>query len=291
LKESLREKKGFLSISLLIIFQFLFYFFTILFFYIPYFGLVSEAYSTFYYLPVLTVIIIIKILVFLNLVKILFQKWVSHEEPHYSDIPFLLGFSFYMLISAKLIDFVLYTTYAITIHGVGFNELFLLNLTKFRYILVLIELLPPYLIGIYLYFFRKNLGTRDLKLERIARKNTVIFSIIYILTVSIIIILLQTIAPFTIIAGIISLISLSFVVWMFITMYRGKILPEFNSLIISIGFFFYLIFNILFPILMYSIAQASIEGEAVTTITIEGGTLVSAIIILIGFKTKARYKV
>jgi len=96
-------------------------------------------------------------------------------------------------------------------------------------------------------------------------------------------------AVFTIIAGVGSLLSLGFLLWIFITMHRGKILPEFNSLIISIGIFFYLIFNILFPILMYSIAQTSIEGEAITIISTEGGTLVSVIIILIGFKTKARY--
>ena len=216
---------------------------------------------------------------------------VRHNLSFSSDIPFLLGLSYYLIVSGKLIDLVIYPTYVITNYGFGFNELFLLNLTKFRYMVVSIELLPNILIGIYLYFFRKNLGKRNLQIERIARKNTIIFSIIYLLTFLIIIILLQSMAVFTIIAGVGSLLSLGFLLWIFITMHRGKILPEFNSLIISIGIFFYLIFNILFPILMYSIAQASIEGEAVTTITIEGGTLVSAIIILIGFKTKARYKV
>jgi len=221
--------------------------------------------------------------------KIVFQKWVFQEEPHYSDIPFLLGLSYYMIVSGKLIDLVIYPTYVITNYGFGFNELFLLNLTKFRYMVVSIELLPNILIGIYLYFFRKNLGKRNLQIEKIARKNTIIFSIIYLLTFLIIIILLQIMAAFTIIAGVGSLLSLGFLLWIFITMHRGKILPEFNSLIISIGIFFYLIFNILFPILMYSIGQTSIEGEAITIISTEGGTLVSVIIILIGFKTKARY--
>lgn len=221
--------------------------------------------------------------------KIVFQKWIFQEEPHYSDIPFLLGLSYYMMISGKLIDLVIYPTYVITNYGFGFNELFLLNLTKFRYMVVSIELLPNILIGIYLYFFRKNLGKRNLQIEKIARKNTIIFSIIYLLTFLIIIILLQIMAAFTIIAGVGSLLSLGFLLWIFITMHRGKILPEFKSLIISIGIFFYLIFNILFPILMYSIGQTSIEGEAITIISTEGGTLVSVIIILIGFKTKACY--
>jgi len=289
--KSARRKRNLLFISLLVVFQFLFYFFTLLYFYIPYFEDISIAYSGLYYLPILTVIITIRIIIYINLTYILFKMWISQKEPHYSDIPFLIGLSFYGLISGKLIDLVVYTSFAIIEYHHGLSELFLLNISKFRYFIVITELLPIILVGFYLFLFRHNLGKQDRKIERIARRNTIIFSIFFFFTFLIIVIIQQSITFFSIIAGVMSLLSISFIIWMFITAYRGKILPEINSLIISIGYILALIFNVLLSILLNIMPQVIAYGEAIAITIMEGGSIISNILFLIGFKTKSHYKV
>jgi hypothetical protein len=99
---------------------------------------------------------------------------------------------------------------------------------------------------------------------------------------------INNIRNFSYIGALITLSSLSFVTWVFITAYKGKILQEINTLIISIGFICYLISNAILPILINVVAANSLTGERIAASILELGTLTSMILILIGFKTKKK---
>jgi len=288
--KNLKGKKKLLVIILLIIGLICFCFFIVLYFFIPYYEQIQGAYYYSNYLLIGTILMVIRFVVLFNLVYILFRKWISHEEPHYSDIPFLLGLFFYIFIYGKAIDLVGYTVITISRYIGVFSELFLLNLTKFREALGIVDMLPIILIGIYFYFFRRSLGRQDFRKEKIARKNTLIFSIVYIFSMFIIIFLLQEVKYLTFIVGIISLIGFGFLIWVFVIAFKGKILPDINSLIISIGFILMLICNVLFPVFINIFLGGSKIGEAFAFFIVEGGSLIATIIILIGLKTKAHYK-
>ena len=68
------------------------------------------------------------------------------------------------------------------------------------------------------------------------------------------------------------------------------ILIEINNLIINIGFIYYLISNLILPILANYIDPSSLDGERIAALILELGTLFSIVIVLLGFRKKANYK-
>ena len=186
-------------------------------------------------------------------------------------------------------DLLVFTTYRLYT-DFGFSYYLILNIIKLRYFILTLSILPLFLSGFYLYLFRLNLRKPDLNRERLSKKLTVLFSILYFPVFFIIIIFLNDITMFSYVGALMTLSSLSFVIWVFLTAYKGKILSEINSLIISIGFICYLISNLILPILTNVIGPTSLEGERIGGLILELGTLFSMIIIIIGFKKKANYK-
>ncbi len=142
-----------------------------------------------------------------------------------------------------------------------------MNTIKIRYFILILNVVPLFLSRIYLYHIP-----------------------LYFPVFIIIIMFLNDILLFSYVGAIITFSSLIFVIWMFITVYKGKILLEINSLIISIGFICYLIFNALLPVYVNVIGQFSLEGERLAGSLLEFGTLICIIVILIGFRTKAHFK-
>ena len=152
------------------------------------------------------------------------------------------------------------------------------------------SILPLFLSGIYLYLFRLNLRKPDFERVRLSKKLTVLFSIVYFSVIFTFILILNDISMFSYLGALMTLSSLSFVIWVFFTAHKGKVLSEINSLIIGIGFICYLIANLILPILTGVIGPASYEGERIGALILELGTLLSMIIIIIGFKKKAYYR-
>lgn len=275
---------GFLLISVII-----FYLLTIIFYFIPNFSVLYDLFSIFYYNIFFTVIIVARVLLSIYGSYFLFKIWLVKDTRSYSDLPFIYGLFFFILIPGKLMDLIIMLNFRLYA-DFGFSYGFLLNTIKVRYFILIINVVPLFLSGIYLYLFRLNLKRLDFKRERVSKKLTILFSLLYFPVFFIIVILLNDIYFFSYIGAIITFSSLSFVIWMFITVYKGKILPEINSLIISIGFVCYLIFNVLLPIYVNVIGQFSLEGERLAGSILELGTFISMIIILLGFKKKAHYK-
>lgn len=275
---------GFLLISVII-----FYLLTIIFYFIPNFSVLYDLFSIFYFNIFFTVITVVRVLLSIYGSYFLFKIWLVKDTRSYSDLPFIYGLFFFILIPGKLMDLIIFLNFRLYA-DFGFSYGFLLNTIKVRYFILIINVAPLFLSGIYLYIFRLNLKKLDFKRERVSKRLTILFSLLYFPVFFIIVILLNDIYFFSYIGAIITFSSLSFVIWMFITIYKGKILPEINSLIISIGFVCYLIFNVLLPVYVNVIGQFSLEGERLAGSILELGTFISMIIILLGFKKKAHYK-
>lgn len=275
---------GFLLISVI-----LFYLIFIIFYFIPNYSVIYEIYSNFYFNIIFTLVIAGRISLSIYGSYFLFKIWLSKNTRAYSDLPFILGLFFFIFIPAKLMDLNIVLTYRMYA-SYGFSYSLFLNIIKIRYFILIINIVPLFLSGIYLFLFRLNLKKSDFEREKVSKRFTILFSSLYFPTFFLIIVFLNDIYLFSYIGAIITFSTLSFVIWIFFTVYKGKILPEINSLIIGIGFICYMIFNVLLPIYVNVIGQISIEGERIAGSILEFGTLISMIIILLGFKIRARYK-
>lgn len=267
----------------------LFYLVFIIFFFIPNYSVISDIYSNFYFNIIFTLVIVGRISLSIYGSYFLFKIWLSKNTRAYSDLPFILGLFFFIFIPGKLMDLIIILTYRMYA-SYGFSYILFLDIIKIRYLILIINLIPLFLSGIYLFLFRLNLKKPHLEREKISKRLTVLFSSLYFPTFFFIILFLNDIYLFSYIGAILTSSTLSFVIWIFFTVYRGKILPEINSLIISIGFICYMIFNVLLPIYVNVIGQISLEGERIAGSILECGTFFSMITILIGFKKKAHYK-
>lgn len=275
---------GFLLISVII-----FYVLIFLFYFIPHSSVLSDLYSTFYFNIMFTVVIVLRILLSIYGSYYLFKKWLSKKNRSYSDLPFMYGLFFFIFIPAKLMDLIIILNYRLYA-DYGFSYFFLLITIKIRYYILIMNIVPLFLSGMYLYLIRLDIKKPLFDQEKISKKLTKIFSSLYFPTFFVIITFLNDIYFFSYIGAISTFSSLIFVIWMFITIYKGKILPEINSLIISIGFISYLIFNGFLPVYVNVIGQFSLEGERLAGSILEFGTLISIIVVLIGFRTKAHFK-
>ena len=271
---------SFISLSMIVVI--IFYSVVILFYYIPFYSEISEMYSTNFFAIVITTIILIRISVSIYGAFFLFKIWFSKNSRRFTDLPFIFGIFFFLFIPAKLMDLLVFTSYRLYT-DFGFSYYLILNIIKLRYFILTLSILPLFLSGIYLYLFRLNLKKPDLERKILSKKLTVLFSIIYFPLFFFIIIFLNDITMFSYLGALMTLSSLSFVIWVFLTAHKGKILSEINSLIISIGFICYLISNLILPILVNVIGPTSLEGERIGSLILELGTLFSMIIIILGF--------
>ena len=283
------KKREISFISLSVIAVIFFYSIVILLYYIPFYSEISEMYLTNFFAAILTMIILIRISISTYGANFLFKIWLSKNSRRFTDLPFIFGLFFFLFIPAKLMDLLVFTTYRLYT-DFGFSYYLILNIIKLRYFILTLSILPLFLSGIYLYLFRLNLKKPDLERKKLSKKLTVLFSILYFPVFFIIIIFLNDITMFSYVGALMTLSSLSFVIWVFLTAHKGKILSEINSLIISIGFICYLISNLILPILVNVIGPTSLEGERIGSLILELGTLFSMVIIILGFKKKANYK-
>ncbi|MFX1444118.1 MAG: hypothetical protein ACFFHV_11935 [Promethearchaeota archaeon] len=203
----------------------------------------------------------------------------------FSDISFLFAFFFYLMIIHKLLDLITYTNFA----GNDFLPILnLLTLLKIKIILGIISAIPLFFIGIYFYFIHFDLNKTNINKEKLIKKTAFLISGIFATVFLIFLFLARTlIFLLSLYIGLGS--TFVFISWLFFKSHQGKILPEINCLVISIGFIFYFACHILSPCLTLLLSNIPIHGIGISTLLNEILALVSFILLLIGFKTKAEY--
>ncbi|MFX1572777.1 MAG: hypothetical protein ACFFB0_08510 [Promethearchaeota archaeon] len=209
-----------------------------------------------------------------------FYTWFKQEKQFFSDIPFLFGIFFLLLIFGKLLDlFIDFTYFELD------SEL--LNLVaKTRYLLAIFDLLPMIYLSIYMILISLSLKERFAKLSNERYLNKIrIWIVVIIISIEMfvcIFIINMEIAP--IIYPLTILPSLIAIVWLFRFAWKNKRLSQVNTHILMIGFGLYLITSIFRPLLQFIIGESPLF-----IILIESIDIIIFIIIFIGFYKKSNY--
>jgi hypothetical protein len=190
-----------------------------------------------------TYIIIIRIIILSITTFYLLKKWFKQEAQYLSDIPFLLSLFFLILTFGKAVDIFWDMTFNI------FNEDIVLLLLKIRFITIILEVAPLIYLGLEIFFFR--LEDKFQKLKNKTYMNKLRFRIITLIVIIELAVVIT--APennmLAILLPVIVIPSLLGIVYIFFLAYRLNRLTVVKPKILMIGFFLYLISNILRPVI------------------------------------------
>ncbi len=225
-------------------------------------------------------IILIRIVILSVSAAYVFHVWFKQEKQYLSDLPFLFGLFFLLLIFGKFIDLLFDLTFFY------YNEEEILTLIKIRYIIIIFNVAPMIYLSIGMILYSLSLKEKYEKYINEKRRNKDTFIILFIIVIIEVIAVILT--PNRTIIGIllpcIVIPSFITIIWLFAFAYKNKRLSQVNPLILTLGFGVYLISQIIRPLLQ------NILGEATSYIIIaETIDLFIFIIIFIGFYKKANY--
>lgn len=208
-----------------------------------------------------------------------FYNWFKQDAQYFSDIPFLFGMFFLLLIFGKTLDlfgdFIYYE-----------NEELSFIVLKARYFIAIFDLLPMIYLSIHMILFSLSLKERfkGLANEKSQNKTNIRILIIIIVTEIIAGIIIPRREMFAYVYPIIVIPSLITIAWLFNFAWRNQRLSQVNTFILMIGFGLYLISSIIRPLI-----QSIIGTSSLFVIIAEAIDLIIFLIIFIGFYKKSNY--
>ena len=209
-----------------------------------------------------------------------FYSWFKQEKQYFSDIPFLFGVFFLLLIFGKLLDLFIDFSYFQLDSGL------LLLVMKARYFIAIFDLLPMMFLSIYMILISLSVKERFNKLSNEKYLNVIrlrILGIVIAIEIFVNIFILSVenapiIYPITILPSLIS------IVWLFNFAWRNQRLSQVNTFILMIGFGLYLITSILRPLIQFIVGESPLFVIIAETIDI-----IIFLIIFIGLYKKSNY--
>ncbi|MHA2128607.1 MAG: hypothetical protein ACW99L_01415 [Promethearchaeota archaeon] len=227
-------------------------------------------------------IILTRIIIVSGMAFYTFLQWFKQEEQYFSDLPFLFGLFFLLLVYGKSID--LFVDF-IFFHA---GEFIVLVMAKVRFIIMIFDFLPMIYISIGMILFSFSLKEKKERLhdEKYRDKIRVISILVILLSEILAIALTTSITIISILYPIIVIPSLITIVWLFNFAHRNKRLSQVNTSILWIGFTAYLISQIVRPVIQYIIGESPIF-----LIFAEALDLCIFGVIFIGFYKKSNYTV
>lgn len=243
---------------------------------------ITEGYNQTEGMNFVVLVISIRICVLTCMAYYVFHRWFQQEKQYFSDLPFLFGFFFTVLIFGKALDLFWDLTYY------SFGNEYVLFLLKIRYFVAILTLLPMmYLsIGMILYSLSLKDKHEKLRVEKHGNKVRIKILIIIILIEMIAVILAPD--PFTLgrLLPIFVIPSVATVVWLFIFAYKNKRLSQVHTKILAIGFGVLLASNLFRPLVLLYV------GAGISYIVlVESVDLIVHIVIFIGFYMKIDYAI
>ena len=225
-------------------------------------------------------VILSRIIIVSGMAFYTFYQWFKQEEQFFSDLPFLFGLFFLLLVFGKALDLFIDFIYKI-------NE-FALMMVKVRFLIMILDFLPMIYISIGMILFSLSLKDKNKALREEKHQDKIRIRIILVISLSeiIAIILVNSISIISILYPIVVIPSLVTIVWLFNFAHRNKRLAQVNTLILWIGFTAYLISQIVRPL-----AQFIIGESPIFVILAEALDLGIFIVIFIGFYKKSNYTV
>lgn len=189
--------------------------------------------------PLLTISIIAREIVLIFLGFFLLNKWVKAEKRFYSDLPFLMALTTFILIVAKAYDLYLYNLFGDYDFEIYIaTDPILIWYAKIRWLVILANTVP--MVGLLLSIWMADYDKKYLYLTLIIFISSWTIYIVVVPTFG----LIKDIHVFLLLP----IILLSIITYLFL--YKYKRLPEIHSLLISIAWIAYLISSILRPFLM-----------------------------------------
>ncbi|MFW9937191.1 MAG: hypothetical protein ACFFD5_06045 [Candidatus Thorarchaeota archaeon] len=220
-----------ITITLLIVFCFVYYL---------YWSTISNALIIIEGAELATLSAATRIVILSIMSYILFRKWFKQEVIYTSDAYFLFALFFMILTVGKLYDLL----YNLILISDTFGDLFILMLSKIRYYIIIINILPILYIGLeatmtFVSVYVKDLSKKQFSKIRLWIIFIVLLGLTIVITLATNITFLINVLPFFTIA-IFIMIAI-----MFLFMYKNKRLSQANGLIIGIAFLYFIITNLL----------------------------------------------
>ncbi|MFW9826677.1 MAG: hypothetical protein ACFFEY_03545 [Candidatus Thorarchaeota archaeon] len=200
-------------------------------------------------------------IILLSIISIyLFNKWFKQEAQYLSDIPFLLGMFFLILLFGKAVDLFWDLTFF------TFSDNLVLLFLKFRFFIIIFEVAPLIYLGFEIIFFRLEDRFLKLKDKKFMNKLRVILILIIVTIEANAVIIASNNTTIGMLLPYIVIPSLLGIVYIFFLAYRLNRLTVVKPGILTIGFLLYLISNIFRPIMQNILGEAAsyiIVAEAV----------------------------
>jgi len=222
---------------------------------------------------------IIRIIILVIMSSILFAKWFKQETIYASDAYFLFALFFSILIVGKIYD--IYNNLIVVSENATTE--FVLIITKIRYLIVTINIMPVLYIGLettlaLVSAYIKNVNKSQFNKIRLGIVGIYLAIVLFIIMIAPTLSALIFALPYFTI-GIYLLIAI-----MFFFMYKNKRLSQANSLLIGFAFLCLIASSIVRSI-MTSIA---LENPSMIVVA-EVVTIIVNFVIFLGFITKPRY--
>jgi len=225
-------------------------------------------------------IIVFRIAILSGMTCYTFFRWFKQEEHYLSDIPFLFGLFFLLLVFGKALDLLGDLVFFYI------EDSIILLILKIRFIILIISLLPMIYLSIGMILFSLSLKEKynKLKDEQFHNKIRKTIIILILLIESVAGIFAPSITVLSFYYPIIAIPSLLTIFWLFYFAFKNKRLSQVDPSILTIGFGALLVSQILRPLAQFFI------GESVSfLIVVEIIDLIIFLIIFIGFYKKANY--
>ncbi len=225
-------------------------------------------------------IICLRMAVLIFMSSIMFNRWLKAEKQFYSDIPFLFGIFFTILVFGKALD-MLYNLMYFTASPETFTLIY-----KIRYIVAILTLIPLYALSleVILYILASYKDKERLNSRKYRNKlKYIILSIIIVIELLAIILFLDVNSSRYILPAIV-IPSILIMAIIFAFTYKNKLLNQVHSLLLCVAFFLYLGSQLLRPL-----AQTMLGLTASYIFLSELVDLVIFILIFIGLLITPKY--
>ena len=215
------------------------------------FSLIIKAFAEYEGAFQVVLTISIRILLLSIISVYLFKKWFKQEAQYLSDIPFLLGMFFLILLFGKAVDLLWDLTFY------TFNDDLVLLFLKFRFFIIIFEVAPLIFLGFEIIFFRLEDKFSKLKDKRYMNRLRMILIAIIVGIESSAVIITPNNTTMGLLLPYIVIPSLLGIVYIFFLAYRLNRLSVVKPGILTIGFFLYLISNIFRPLMQNLLGEAA----------------------------------
>lgn len=229
---------------------------------------------------IILIVVVLRMSLLAMMAYIMFKQWFSQENQFFSDLPFLFGLFFLILIFGKLLDMLYYFTYF------TLDEETVLVYIKIRQFVAISTLAPMLYLSIMMILFFLTINEKIHKYNDTRERDIISMKILFLILIieSIAIILTPNPQVAGIILPLFVIPSLIIVVWIFYFSYKNQRLSSVHPLIVSFGFAAFLCSNIFRPL-----AQFILGETAIFTIIVEIVDIIVFIVIFTGLIIKVKY--